>query len=548
MKAISRSTRALIDNLDQSFDWKKRLYAPDPKPEIIRRIAETGEFAAVPEIVSFALSNNQEVRQAAASAIHTLMHLAPSSSLAWLDQRMRELSPHLGHHRLHWHQLRPSQLMHLENFQSASVSLLGVASFHSSGYVREEAIHRLAKIMTGMELPFLLIRLNDWVSEIRRTTRNYVQVRLRPDYADHFIAHLTLVYRLQQAGRDDHHLLIEAVETLLKKSECRAALGLGLGSTDRFTRRISYRLAADSADVGLASLLDEALKDCDPVIRLWAARNVISAFDDEECQAYLSRLKRDRFMPVRREALRALLSKFPQRMIEELQVALLDTHASIREEAGYRLRQIAPIDMSGFYRDALKSGEESSLAAAISGLGVTGTADDANLLHPYINHPRVKIRRAVLQALSRLSGETNLDVFLNGLLDPSPSVSSEAKKALILRVRLVGGSRLWEVFSRATTTHLKLKALTLISRLDKWESIPFLIRAAGDPEQNIVEAAHDFLRSWLWFYNIQFSQPTSIQLESLKYELDGCQEYLAPEIHGQLMFLLKDSLTPDMPG
>ena len=119
---------------------------------------------------------------------------------------------------------------------------------------------------------------------------------------------------------------------------------------------------------------------------------------------------------------------------------------------------------------------------------------------------------------------------------------------MILRVRLVGGSRLWEVFSKATTTHLKLKALTLISRLDKWESIPFLISAACDPEQIIVEVAHDFLRSWLWFYNIQFSQPTSLQLKSLKYALDVCQGCLAPEIHGQLMFLLKDSLTSDMPG
>jgi hypothetical protein len=44
---------------------------------------------------------------------------------------------------------------------------MALASFHPSGYVREEAIAHLAAVWDGTELPFLLIRVNDWVAPVR---------------------------------------------------------------------------------------------------------------------------------------------------------------------------------------------------------------------------------------------------------------------------------------------------------------------------------------------------------------------------------------------
>jgi len=258
------------------------------------------------------------------------------------------------------------------------------------------------------------------------------------------------------------------------------------------------------------------------MVQLWAARKAISAFEGEKCLTLLSRLKRHRLMPVRREALRALFAKFPQQATEELQAALLDSHASIREEAYLRLSEAGPFNFSGFYRDAVTSGKESSLAAAISGLGVMGLADDAHLVHPHVNHLRPKVRKAAVQALARLDRDSYLNVFIESLLDHSPSVSAEAAKALRQRARQVGGNRLWDVFTKATSTRTKFKVLTLLAKLDKWESIPFLIRAAGDSNEEIAGAAKISLELWLRLYNRQFSQPTGAQRESLKSAFGEC--------------------------
>jgi hypothetical protein len=108
-----------------------------------------------------------------------------------------------------------------------------MASFHQSGYVREAAINKLDQITSGTELSFLILRLNDWVSNVRDAAYGAIGSRLKPEYALHFFSNLTLVSRLQDAGRADHQALIQAINELFQGDECRSALLESLTSDDR---------------------------------------------------------------------------------------------------------------------------------------------------------------------------------------------------------------------------------------------------------------------------------------------------------------------------
>src|SRR6185503_2650035 len=95
------------------------------------------------------------------------------------------------------------------------------------------------------------------------------------------------------------------------------------------------------------------LNDSDTVVRFGAAQNVISELTGTTLVQFLELMKRDRFMPVRREALRCYVQQLVERAPREARSALLDTNVLMREEARYHLRTIAPMDVGAFYRETL---------------------------------------------------------------------------------------------------------------------------------------------------------------------------------------------------
>jgi HEAT repeat protein len=539
VKSISTQTKALIEQLNPPVSFWERITGRRDDADLLLQIGLAGEPAAVVDIIPFVLSESREVARAAAATVDKLLGTLLQHELAQLDSIFRERSPYLGRYRMEWHKLKPADLSRLESYGSYSVALLGLASFHASGYVREEAVKRLSRMSGGGELPFLLIRLNDWVQHVRKAALAAVTSRLSPSYAGSFAANLPLITRLEQTERGDHQQIIEAIEGLLKSPECGDALLSALDSPDRLVRRISFRLAVDTTSVDQSSIMEHALNDEDTVIRLWSARKIASEFAGEALDKFLALMRRDRFMPVRREALRAIVNRLSERAPHELRLALLDSHASMREEARYLLLKIENIDVASFYRQALESAEGVGLYAAISGLGETGSASDDSLLIEYTLHKSAKVRRAAIKALSRLNGGEHLSVFMAALQDEMPSVSREARKALSGRLNVIGGEPLWGIFNSTTRHFVRQNVLYLLSRLGKWDSIYFLIKAAGDSDDTIAERSRLYIWRWLGRFNRSFTAPTHQQLNRLEGALKESGNLLDENVREQLLFSIK---------
>src|SRR5438270_786383 len=73
--------------------------------------------------------------------------------------------------------------------------LLALMSAHRSGYVRAEVIHSLGRDSSGTTIPFLLLRLVDWVEAVRRAADLELIDKLQPQYGDMFVRCLGLLER-----------------------------------------------------------------------------------------------------------------------------------------------------------------------------------------------------------------------------------------------------------------------------------------------------------------------------------------------------------------
>jgi HEAT repeat protein len=497
---------------------------------------DSNPIRTIIDILPFVLATDPGVAMDAATSVHKLVVGATANELVWLDQVLRRTSSYSGDYLYQWFKLSPNQLSKLERFEDASESLLGIASFHSNGYVREAAINRLALIASGAELPFLILRANDWVAGIREAAYDAIQARLKPDYAQSFIRNLMLVSRLAQAGRSDPKPLIESIYQLLQSAECRTALLESLESDDRFIKRACFKLALNSSAEDLPEVVRKALAQKDTVIRVWAAQKVSSAFTGATLDQFVKLMKHDKFTTVRREALRILVQQNAPALLVELRAALLDTHASMREEARYHLRKLNTTDVAEFYRDHFLAGEGVPLYSVISGLGETGETSDDHFIVPYTTHRASKIRGAAIQALAKLNRNAHVDIFIEALNDQVPHVSRQALNALADKASSIDGERIWELFRSATHEHVKRNALSVLESLSKWDSIYYLLRAVRDSNEAIADKSRFGIECWLGRFNRNFSSPTAEQLVRLGVALEENGNLLDDQTLEQLRF------------
>jgi len=419
-----------------------------------------------------------------------------------------------------------------------AVSVLGLASFHPSGYVREAAVRELATFQRSGELPYLLIRLNDWVEPVRDAAYEAVQARLVPAYAPNFVRSLWLVERLERCGRADHEALVGRVHGLLTGPAGRPALRAALTTDDRWLRRSCYRFLLDTPAKDGPEIIRMAVRDEDATIRLRAIRAAGVVLDAGGLREILGQVGRDPFMPVRREVLGLWLRHFPEAAESALRDALLDSSPALRQTARHDLKARGAGEFGEFYLSALADSRGSRLRPALHGLAETGSEADAARVESFLSHPAPGVRRAAVTALSRLNPEAYIPVFVQALEDDSPGVSRAARLALAPRAARVGEEKLWSLVVGGSKTHVRRNALLLLAATGKWTSIGWMIRACGLADEQLAGMAREQVARWIARYNRVQVQPTRDQLEHMARAL-GEGAALDTERERMLRFLMK---------
>jgi hypothetical protein len=195
MWRISDETQKLVNQLSE-LSQKSSWFGLGNKEDDIRRVLDklalSEDIAAVAFIAQLLFSSSQPVREHARKAIQTLIEKLLPSELSqlgdvfWLTIPWRENDP--------WNSIAPKAVEALasEKGQPLNAAVLGLASFHRNGFVRQEAVRLLTTIVDGTELPFLLIRQNDWVQQISSEAQSAVEQRATENCLPHFVKSLRL--------------------------------------------------------------------------------------------------------------------------------------------------------------------------------------------------------------------------------------------------------------------------------------------------------------------------------------------------------------------
>jgi HEAT repeat protein len=297
---------------------------------------------------------------------------------------------------------------------------VALASTHWDGRVREQAVRRMLNAPVPEIMPFLLVRTNDWVREVRNPARAGL-VGLLDDDPARFVpaaAGTTVLLGGRARGGFACHQLFAAIRQA--PEDLRRQLAT---SEDRAVRRMTFDAAMSAGRLGMDELLATADQDPDILLRSRAAEAVA----------------RDAVWAKKTEALRSLTkSRHPELRalgvtglvrigLDQEVVSCLDDRSSLVRAHARAAAHRTGVDPLRYYREEVTADEPSY--GVIAGLSEIGGEADAPLLRNLLAHRSPRIRVRALRGLRLLNAVPIAEV-TELLRDPSPSVVREAMAAL----------------------------------------------------------------------------------------------------------------------
>lgn len=539
MSILPTKATDMIDQIHQTLTLDSLL---TERLTLLHSLRKENNVSIIIHLLPYALSDDPQLALEAKQTIHQIYSNAKLESLIGLDQSIREIRNQILSHFDKWNKIDPSKLDSISLLHNHDFTWLGLLCSHHNGFIREKAIRKLAEIESDRIIPFLLIRLNDWVDQVQSIAINAVKSKLNPKYMSGFLQSIYLVNHLTQYRRTDFHWLYDKIHSLLTQTNNLQLLTKSLYSKDKYVRRFSLNLCLQSTRLNQDKLLPSLLSHKDPIMRLKASKYIRTNLDDQDQIKWLPILLQDRFMPVRREGFFIQYNRLSN-IMDKLKMGLFDSHPTIRELSRFYTKKYTQMDIPSLYRTELADTTSPYLATSIIGLGETGRKSDCLLIEPYLKHPMISVRKNAWRALSYLDFETYQLSFIEALGDSSSGVSKTAKKALEKRNNSLYLKELWKVFEEAVISNrpdVQKKVVSLFTTVNRVDQMIYYLKVMrSTSDLFILQMAQLHLLHLLSGIGIRFYlslQPYEVEL--IQQELSRKTETLDPSIVKHIQFII----------
>lgn len=499
-------------------------------------LVEDRRLSTIPEVFQLLLSKDKGTRLKSAKMLNSIMCTLNSSQLIKVDKIFRERASYTWDYN--WSNKQPEDLFHPLMTEEEKLTILGLGSFHPDGYFREKAIRRLSQMNNDFKIPYLLIRINDWVKKVRDVSQEYLLYYLKPENAGAFITSLPLVYRLENCSRNAYDDIFNAIISMLSSEECSSKLIEGLHSADPKVRLLCYKIMIQAGVLDNKSMIHYLLKDSYPYIRLLVLKAIQKTITADEFDDMSQQLLQDKSAQIRIIALEILHKYKAYEAADTLEKSLFDKNQAVRRLARDLLNKHKEYDYSSIYRNAIYKNKD--IYSCICGLGETGNISDAKIIADFILADSVKIVRASLYALSKLDFEGYKEKFIFLLNDSRPGVSKTAKWVLYGQINNNDETVIYGIFKEAIYDHVKVNTCTLLCSLRKWVAIRYILEFCDDKSQDISTRGSHALESWKLRVNRSFTIPAKDQVEEIRKSMSRFGEAIKDSDKEFIEFTIKN--------
>ncbi|TLD71041.1 hypothetical protein FEM03_09010 [Phragmitibacter flavus] len=517
----------LVARLWHLLERKGWLLGSGRQVKLIEEIAGTRELSALTCFQTLVHHEIDAVRVAAEDAVASLLPLLEVEDMLLLENEIRSS---WGYYFVRTPVSRATR----------STSWM-LSSLDPNGRIREEALRRLQNLPMVDVLPYVLLRLNDWVKPIRRKADQWLRLRMNEVTQDLLHANFGLIaalaIRKHQSDSKSMSLLLEK----LRGGESRELLMKVIEDAPGRTRRFAFRLLVDGG----------ALHDPTMQLRLVSIKKSIVGV---LCLAWLQKsgARPDARVlehglsasepKIRRMALQLYAEQVFPGSLGVLQEGMKDVSFGVRNVAQYWLKQkISEGDLRSSYEKLIEEHKGAPrLAMAISGYHECGGKWDADVYKKWLQHTHMQVRMAALRAFDQAHPYESTPDLKRAVMDEfGASMSKLGYKLLQKRKVGLGASDVSEMVADSRSSTQRMMGLVLLGKLDKWAQLPLLLGLVRTTDAELQREAKSAIENWLRSYNRSFTTPSASQLGAAKSGLVKSRESLADSTAHNLDVLLK---------
>jgi hypothetical protein len=456
--------------------------------------------------------------------------------------------------------------------EKLALKAVGLASFARNGYLREAAIRRLIETGDSSVIPFLLLRLRDWVVPIRELALQGLQTVLQSKASNALILEelshsLPLLFLLERSPKCSASM--DFLSDLCKRAvqyDSKSAIDLVLSDVQCsrwLAKRLLQYCLADSF-LPLLHCRDAkiALLAFDSILSMSSSSNLCDLGIDD-FSALLRQVFLSKHTELRVEALRHYFSgsfaSSEEELAELAKESLFSERGGVRALAHYLLKgenveklyrtRLQELSLKLEQFEAVKVGE---MVGCLSGMKQSGLAlEDERLLEPFLSHGSASVRAAAFemsffQFLSRGQEDQFLSCLYRCMEDGSARCIKVAIKHLHCKFA-VDFKRIAGYIQREPLAKRSLALLPHLTKLDFWQALPLLLlsynAACIDGAEETKARISVCLDDWLRKRNSYFLRPNQETVSRAQAALDRFGKKLSETLRRQLEAVLAQAQT-----
>lgn len=520
--------QALLDELMAGLREKRGFLTPNPVPAVLRRIGQHGDPAALPSLFDLIHSRTEKVRAAAEQAVESLLPKLDAQQLIELELFIRES----------WTRFYSDD----HSYRAKTEHGARLATLHSSGWIREQAIIALTRSGDPGSLPFVMLRCNDWVMQVRQAAEQWFSVHAAAVSAHQLAVSVPILAALTERSYGRASKIVTTLLERLTQPAAAPMLMEWLPRSEARTRRLLFTLLEQSGalhDVGTQSVL---LKHPDPIFGIlllkhlrWQSPELPKELVDQAMSA--------RSAILRRYALYCLSEDQISRVMPLLSEAVFDSAQGVRSFAQYYLlKRISAEELQSRYTEVLQDPRvrNARLAACILGFHEAGGRWAASRYLELAQHKSTQVRVAVMRTFAGVYFEDALPWLKKAFASDEGSALAKVAVAVFRKhPRAWTLSEIKNLLGEGHSKPVRLRAFALLCRRGKWEQLPVLFELLADPSDMMERNVLSRLSAWLDKFNQSQTQPTRIQKEQAVAALDRAGDHVDSRFSSAFRALLR---------
>jgi HEAT repeat protein len=405
-----------------------------------------------------------------------------------------------------------------------------VSTLSANGRNREKAIRALAASADKGALPFILLRLNDWVPQVRTAAEKWFDTLgdliTAPDLVESLPILAALSERSQGASSKRVVLLLERVANEAPTEELVKSLLNG----DPRARVLALLILTKKGLLEDFDMQARLLRHPDPI----PAVLMMKSFRDQSRKLPSTTIRlalASRSAMIRRSALYQLSTTQLAEYQDLLPELLKDDSKGVRQFAQFHLTKSRPKEDVLAQYEALLSHPNTParlVSVAIQGFHECGGKWPVERYELLAKHNSARVRQTIMSAFGSVWFEAALPWIRSVLESPIDSPLAKTAYSLVRRqphAVPLSVLRDWALDGHKTDA-ARFRALTLICNRSKCEQLPALLQLLQAYPALFGDRVRLRLQAWLADFNRSQIQPTRQQIEEAQRLLEGAAPHL----------------------